>query len=586
VLKSTYDIGQIVAKGKDETQMYITDIGDAYIHELAIILIKNGETLQYSGCEKREKTRRNYLFREKKGNIKIPISLTLRDAGKGAEVILEKFINFGEHNKTPIASKVASALLESKVAICTSLDEMAGNLPKKEGRFYTVVIREADRELYPGDLDEFKEIFLRNIVSMPSDNTGICFVCGEEKGIGMKASDIFKFASFDKPGFAHEMDDKNYYVNMPLCEDCFSKISLGKRVLDEELSMNFYASKVYIIPRFHSSDNELLEEKVNEIRDIKRISDLKDTVRKDNPYRNFETYMLYDISEGSYSTLNFIFYTVNNQEMKINLSILDVPPSRLRNMSRKISDIEGELRNVFGTQEYSPSVLFGSMYDVFKDNRLRTFFDYIEALFKNQPVSLTPLKRGTLELIGSKKLRGEPYATKAKQLITIALFIERLQQNVEGGIPLMEKDREDRIKEFFEKYPAFFRTDEEKFLFILGQIHSRIARFQREKNIASTVDLKLKAYNMRPLDFMNHFKDLKWKTTQYSNEMDFTRVYGPIMNLFQIADKYLIPSGYDWKASIEDLNYAFLAGELATGVFRRETDQLELETDTVQEIEQ
>ncbi|HNS34809.1 MAG TPA: TM1802 family CRISPR-associated protein [Mesotoga sp.] len=241
---------------------------------------------------------------------------------------------------------------------------------------------------------------------------------------------------------------------------------------------------------------------------------------------------------------------------------------------------------MFGTQEYSPSVLFGSMYDVFKDNRLRTFFDYIEALFKNQPVSLTPLKRGTLELIGSKKLRGEPYATKAKQLITIALFIERLQQNVEGGIPLMEKDREDRIKEFFEKYPAFFRTDEEKFLFILGQIHSRIARFQREKNIASTVDLKLKAYNMRPLDFMNHFKDLKWKTTQYSNEMDFTRVYGPIMNLFQIADKYLIPSGYDWKASIEDLNYAFLAGELATGVFRRETDQLELETDTVQEIEQ
>jgi len=586
VLKSTYDIGQIVAKGKDETQMYITDIGDAYIHELAIILIKNGETLQYSGCEKREKTRRNYLFREKKGNIKVPMSLTLRDAGKGSKAIIEKFINFGTQNKTPFAEKVAAALVESEEIISATLDEMAENLPKKEGRFYTVVIKQGDRELYPGDLDEFRQIFLRNVVSAASNTFGTCFVCQEEKPIGMKASDIFKFSSFDKPGFAHEMNDKNYYVNMPLCEDCFSKISLGKRVLDEELSMNFYASKVYIIPRFHSSDNELLEEKVNEIRDIKRISDLKDTVRKDNPYRNFETYMLYDISEGSYSTLNFIFYTVNNQEMKINLSILDVPPSRLRNMSRKISDIEGELRNVFGTQEYSPSVLFGSMYDVFKDNRLRTFFDYIEALFKNQPVSLTPLKRGTLELIGSKKLRGEPYATKAKQLITIALFIERLQQNVEGGIPLMEKDREDRIKEFFEKYPAFFRTDEEKFLFILGQIHSRIARFQREKNIASTVDLKLKAYNMRPLDFMNHFKDLKWKTTQYSNEMDFTRVYGPIMNLFQIADKYLIPSGYDWKASIEDLNYAFLAGELATGVFRRETDQLELETDTVQEIEQ
>ena len=280
---------------------------------------------------------------------------------------------------------------------------------------------------------------------------------------------------------------------------------------------------------------------------------------------------------------DLIFYTVNNQEMKINLSVLDVPPSRLRNISQKISDIEKELRTVFGTEEYSPSVLFGSMYDVFKDNRLRTFFDYVEALFKTQRVSLAPLKRGTLEFIGSRKLRGEPYVTRAKQLITVAFFIERLQKNTKGGIPLMAKDREDRIEEFFEKYPAFFRTDEEKFLFIMGQIHARIARFQKEKNVASTVDLKLKAYNMRPLDFMNHFKDLKWKTTQYGKEMDPVRVRGPIMNLLQIADKYLIPSGYDWKASIEDLNYAFLAGELATGVFRRENDQLDAES--VQEVE-
>lgn len=584
MLKSTYEIGRIVSKGKDETQMYTTDIGETYIHELTIMLQDNGETLKYFGCDKREKTRRNYLFREKKGNIKVPMSLTLRDAGKGSKVIIEKFINFGTQNKTPLAEKVSAVLANSEEIISSTLDEMAENLPKKEGRFYTVVIRQGDRELYPGDLDEFRQIFLRNVVSAASDTLGTCFVCEEEKHIGMKASDIFKFSSFDKPGFAHEMNDKNYYVNMPLCEDCFSKIALGKKVLDEELSMNFYASRVYIIPRFRSPESELIEGAVDQIRDIKRISNLKDTVHKANSYKAFETHMLYEISEGLYSSLNFIFYTVNNQEMKINLSVLDVPPSRLRNMSQKISDIERELRAVFGTEEYSPSVLFGTMYDVFKDSRVRTFFDYIEALFKDQPVSLAPLKRGTLELIGSRKLRGEPYVTRAKQLITVAFFIDRLQKNAEGGVPLMGKDREDRIEEFFNKYPAFFRTDEEKFLFIVGQVHSRISRFQREKNIASTVDLRLKAYNMRPLDFMNHFKDLKWKTTQYSKEMDPVRVRGPIMNLLQIADKYLIPSGYEWKASVEDLNYAFLAGELATGVFRRENDQFE--TEPVQEAEQ
>ena len=131
--------------------------------------------------------------------------------------------------------------------------------------------------------------------------------------------------------------------------------------------------------------------------------------------------------------------------------------------------------------------------------------------------------------------------------------------------------------EFVEKYPRFFRTDEEKLLFIMGQIHSRIARFQQERNIASTVDLKLKAYNMRPLDFMNHFKDLKWKTTQYGKEMDPVKVKGPLMSLFQIADGFLLSSGFEWKAPVEDLNYAFLAGELATGVFRKELEPAETE---------
>ena len=239
--------------------LFRSDIGETYIHELTIVLENNGETIRYSGCDKREKTRRNYLFREKKGNIKVPMSLTLRDAGKGSKAIIEKFINFGTQNKTPFAEKVAAALVESEEIISATLDEMAENLPKKEGRFYTVVIKQGDRELYPGDLDEFRQIFLRNVVSAASNTFGTCFVCQEEKPIGMKASDIFKFSSFDKPGFAHEMNDKNYYVNMPLCQDCFSKIALGKKVLDEELSMNFYASRVYIIPRFHSSESALIE---------------------------------------------------------------------------------------------------------------------------------------------------------------------------------------------------------------------------------------------------------------------------------------------------------------------------------------
>lgn len=585
MLKSTYDIGQIAAKGKDETQMYTTDIGDAYIHELAIILKKSGGTLHYSRCEKREKTRRNYLFREKKGNVKIPMSITLRDVGKGSAPILDKFINFGKANKTPLATKLSEIISIHKDTISTTLDEMAAAISnKKERKFYTVVFADGDKEMYPGDIEEFRTIFLENILCSSGEYVGTCFLCGKRRTIGLKASDIFKFASFDKPGFAYEMDDKNYYVNMPLCQDCFSKLALGKKVLDEDLSMGFYSSRVYIIPRFYAPDEADAADAIGDARKgLSKITNLKETAYKNSGYSSLETFMLPELAEGLYATLNFVFYTTNNQEMKINLSVLDVPPSRLRKISKKMSEVQDELKGVFGTAEYSPSVQFSTIHEVFKDNRLKTFFDYLEAIFKGSGVSLVPLKRATLEIISSKKLRGDPYVTRAKQLLTFSLFMDRLQKDIKGGNPLMAKEREERIKEFFEKYPTFFRTDEEKLLFIMGQIHSRIARFQQERNIASTVDLKLKAYNMRPLDFMNHFKDLKWKTTQYGKEMDPVKVKGPLMSLFQVADGFLLSSGFEWKAPIEDLNYAFLAGELATGVFRKELEPTEAEPEDSRE---
>lgn len=572
MFKAVYEIGELKSKGKDESEMYITDIGEKYIHELTIILEKNGEELSFLNCDKREKANRKYLFREKKGNVAIPAALTLRDSGKGAAVIVDKFINFGRENDTPIASEVTRVLTEYKEEISQKLDEMIADIPKKEGKFYTVVITENSSELYPGDIEEFGDIFIQNMKKGSKGTEGICFLCGEKKEIGLKASDVFKFSSFDKPGFAYKMNKDNYFVNMPLCQECFSKLSLGKNILDNELSMNFYASRVYIVPRFYTLQDDKKTTILNKANQIKNISNLKDSVNtNENKYKSFEIKMTNELSKGTYSTLDFIFYNVNNQEMKINLSVKDVPPSRLNKISGIIKDTEKDLYDVFSTKEYEPSVHFSSIYEAFKDNRVKNFFDYVYAIFKGKKISLVPFKRATLDLIGAKKLRGDKYVTRAKQMMTAALFMDRLQNDTRGGELTMSK-REERIEEFFGNYPNFFRTDEEKFLFIMGQIHSRIARFQNDKDVSGTIDLKLKAYNMRPMDFMNHFKDLKWKVTQYGKEMDPKKVKGPIMNLFQIANNYMLQAGFDWKASIEDLNYSFLAGEIATGVFKKEID--------------
>jgi len=579
VFKAVYELGKLVSSKVEQTQRFTTDVGDNYVHELAIVFDKRGDNVDFVRCEKRTRSRRNYLFREKKGNVSVPISLTLRSAGKGSEKIVEKFINYGKANKTPLASEISKILFERKEQIVDILDKIMDTLPKKERKFYTVVIRDGGEEKYPGDIDEFKEIFMKNILKDTDalEVEGTCFLCEKKEKIGFKASEIFKFSSFDKPGFAYELNDKKYYVNMPLCSNCFSFLSMGKKILDQDLSMNFYGSKVYILPRFYYRDVEDIKDLMDVSRGIKRIKELKDiVVEKSNPYKAFEINMYLYLAEEVYTALNFVFYTAKNQEMKIHLSVLDVPPSRLRQISDIAKSIEDELSLTFATREYQPSVMFGPLYEVFKDGRFRTFFDYVEAIFKNEKISLQPLKRATLKYISSLKLNSKPFATKAKQLITSAFFVDRLQHSVEGGTLIMADNLEERLETFFSQYPDFFRTDEEKFLFVMGQIHSRISRFQREKNIVSTVDLKLKAYNMRPRDFMNHFKELKWKITQYSREMD-SSIKNTILYLFQVADKYALKSGFEWKASIEDLNYAFLVGELATGVFKKPEASKELD---------
>jgi len=569
VLKAVYEIGRLVSSEGEQTQMFTTDIGSDYVHELAIVLEKSGDNIDFVRCEKRTKSKRNYLFREKKGNVPVPMSLTLRDAGKGSEKIIEKFIKFGEVNKTPLATKISEILSEKKEEIVSIFDKIISTVPKNEGKFYTVVINDGGEEKYPGDFDEFNEIFTKNILGKTRKVEGTCFLCGKKEKIGFKASEIFKFSSFDKPGFAHEMDDKNYYVNMPLCLNCFSFLAMGKRIIDEDLSMNFYGSKVYIIPRFYCGGEEDILNLLDVSRGINKIKELKNiVVEKNNNYKTFEINMSLYLAEGIYTALNFVFYTINNQEMKIHLSILDVPPSRLKRISDVAKTVESELGPAFMTKEYQPSVMFAPIYEVFKNNRFRTFFDYVEAIFKGQRISLRPLKRATLEYIASLKLKPKPYATRAKQLITSAFFVSRLQYSMERGTLIMGDNLEEKLEAFFNQYTDFFRTDEEKFLFIMGQIHSRIARLQQEKNVVSTVDLKLKAYNMRPRDFMNHFKELRWKVTQYSREMD-PSIKNTILYLFQIANKYALKSGFNWKSPIEDLNYAFLIGELATGIFKK-----------------
>jgi len=570
LLKAVTELGIAYGDRWDASEKFVTDIGRSYVHELAIVLKKSEGLITYLGTQLRKRADRKYLFREKKGNFSVPFSLTLRDAGKGAGPIVEKFINFGCKDAPPLARNVSKVLEENRARLVDELEKLPLAVQKNERKFYTVVIECNGEELYPGEIDEFRDVFLRRVSQEAKDYDGTCYLCGLVTRVGHKASDIFKFSSFDKPGFAYMINDANYYINLPVCRDCFANLSVGKKIMDSYLNLNFYASNVYIIPRFVGgtvSQKKNLKSKIETVENLKNLKDA--LLRDDNPYKTFELYALeYLKARDIYTTFNFVFYTLKNNEMKIHLSIMDVPPSVIESTRQAKKTVERQLWPLFSTRDYQPEVLLKPLYQAFSGNRVKSFFDYVEAVFKGKSISLAPLKKAVLDSVASRKLKGEKFATFAKQLLTVCFFIDRVTNRNEGGEERVASTWEELLENHFTRYSSFFKTSEEKLAFVIGMIHARISQFQRAKGVSSTVDLKVKAYNMRPTDFRNHLLDLKWKLTQYRKTMD-EQMAGPIYRLLQIAGKYLVDAGKDWRTSVEDLNYSFLAGEISSGVLRK-----------------
>ncbi len=570
MLKAVVELGRAYSSQMDASERFVTDIGQNYVHEIAIVLKKSGDEITFSAAQLRNKADRKYLFREKKGNFSVPCSLTLRDAGKGAGPIVEKFINFGNRDAPPFAQQVSKVFEEDRDRIVDELDSLSSTIQRNERKFYTVVIECNGEEYYPGEIDEFRDVFLSRVSQEAKDHDGTCYLCGQVTKVGHKASDIFKFSSFDKPGFAYMMNDANYYKNLPVCGDCFADLSVGKKIMDSYLNLSFYMSRVYIIPRFvggNATQRRNLRARLETIDNLKNLKDA--LMREDNPYKTFELYALEYLKAGDiYTTFNFVFYTLKNNEMKIHLNISDVPPSIIESVRQVKICVERQVRPLFSAGDYEPEVLLKPLYQVFSGNRVKSFFDYVEAVFKGKSISLTPLKKAVLDSVASRKLRGDKYATFAKQLLTVCFFIDRIANRSEGGEERVASTWEELLENHFTRYSSFFRTSEEKLAFIIGMIHSRISRFQKERGVSSTVDLKVKAYNMRPADFRNHLLDLKWKLTQYRKTMD-EQTAGPLYRLLQIAARYLVDAGKDWRVSVEDLNYSFLAGEISTGVLRK-----------------
>jgi len=584
LIKSVYEIGILHEDEFDETQQLTEDLGKKYTRVVTINLETKDDKLLYSGCRLGYKTDANYLYRKTPPAKPDPYSLTLKPSKKGPAGLIDRFIKFCEMHPGKLANGIKDILSENKEKIVSDIEEQAEQITEKN-EFYFLTVLIDGRSV--GAFKEFRTAFLNEVQKLPNSRSGVCFLCGKETEVGARVSNIFKFATIDQPGFAYMMSNKSHDVTMPLCQDCFSKLALGKRIADDKLTLNFYESQVYVLPRFAGDrigkSQQLIENTLSP------FTSLTDSFRgEDRRYEKFESRLIKRLSrEDAYSTLNFVFFVKarGKDEVKVYLNIEDVPPSRMKAIAKTADDIETELRSLG-----SPRIRFEILWKVFKgyaqlkknssDSPVppTDFLEFMRAIFKGTKADLGLYKKASMRYFYSLKMNAKENELKGvffdrNSIVAMGYFLDRLNNPLEGGVLGLKKTKEELLEEYFEQYPGFFANDDLKLTFVIGMIHALVVGIQKDQGYSGTADQRIKGYRMKPDDFKEHLTYLRDKYKHYSKKMANTSHIGFVGKLFDLAGRYQLNAGMSWTSSLTDLNYAFLCGEASKNLLMSSSEK-------------
>ncbi len=596
MIKSVYEIGIWHEDEFDETQQLTEDLGKKYTRVITIDLETEDDKLLYSGCRLGYKTDANYLYRKTPPAKPDPYSLTLKPSKKGPAGLIDRFIKFCEMHPGKLANGIKDILSENKEKIVSDIEEQAEQITEKN-EFYFLTVLIDGRSV--GAFKEFRSVFLNEVQKLPNSRRGVCFLCGKETEVGARVSNIFKFGTIDQPGFAHMMSNKSHDVTMPLCQDCFSKLALGKRIADDKLTLNFYDSQVYVLPRF--AGNRVGKSQQFTENSLSALKSLTDSFRgEDGRYERFELRLIKKLSkEDAYSTLNFVFFVKarGKDEVKVYLNIEDVPPSRMTAITKTADEIEAELKPLG-----SHRIRFEILWKVFKgyaqlkknssDSPVppNDFLEFMRTIFKGTKADLNLFKKASMRYFYSLKMNAKESELSSiffdrNSIVAMGYFLDRLNNPLEGGVLGLKKPKEELLEEYFERYPGFFANDDLKLTFVIGMIHALVVAIQKDQGYTGTADQRIKGYRMKPDDFKEHLTYLRDKYKHYSKKIKNASHIGFVEKLFELAGRYQLNAGMKWKSSLTDLNYAFLCGEASKNLLMGSSEKEVAEEATVEEEE-
>lgn len=561
---------------------------------LAIVLQIDSNKLTYKRIDEEEyQSIKNskYLYRRKasQGVNFTPTAFVTKDV---KDTFKNRILKWYEKNKDKNEHfKSAYTILKS------NQDKISDELNKKYsllkenkknlgGVLITMKFIEDSKEKYIGDYDVYRSFFKESIaeryghISSLGTSAGIgeCFLCGTKGEVyGFAVSNIFPFATLDKPGFCPQLSSENYWKYMPICNNCALMLETGKRFIESYLdfsfkSINLSSLRYYVIPNILK----------NETRD-----DIWSTIQQYNN-REYDEGLVIDedyISDNAKNyndifTLSFIFYSKKQARQIVESFVEGIYPSRLK----EIYDAQDNIKkmNVF-SEEYMTAIFYKSFTGSFFSNLklekksnwyvlfLKDFCTYNKHTNRSEFVTL-------ISSILWKKKISNPYfyfmrrireyffendftfreeALKSFALLQFFIktyIVEAKQMN--SGAFIVSKD-DLGFEEFFDSHNIY--EPWKKAAFAVGVLIQYVLEIQRKER---EIERGKEPFRSKLRGLMIDERNLKKLYTEAINKIS---EYGRTNHkLEEIVSKYLVEAEGKINAPVDEISYYFTLG-LALG---------------------
>lgn len=358
------DIGKLEFKKNSDLKPYELFTQEPYPNKVCKMLLiefkKDGEKISYKGIDFQNVNEQNFSrYAYRKGSARggdITFTTKFGDLDKKLNTLINtQFPNLIELSETEESDNIdffkdwKNSFIENYDQLKEELQKAYDNQEKQDklNSAFTLTIDVDGKRKLLSDFKSIQQLIAKNGIEGNYKKYGVtskgknkeCSVCHKSKPEVYGFGSPFKYSTVDKTGTVSGFfNQKNNWINYPICESCAIEMELGKNYITKYLTKYFFGKSYFLVPKaVLPNDTESLNDALS------LFNEIDYQIKNNESISSSEDFLMERIGDinNNVFTLSLLFFEENptTKAIKIKMMLEEIPPSRFRKLFIEIPKI-------------------------------------------------------------------------------------------------------------------------------------------------------------------------------------------------------------------------------------------------------